>query len=68
MSRIRRVASATVLAATVAAAVLSLPGAANTETGWPNSLPAGANSTSPVITCCANGLSPDNTHWSGADA
>ncbi|MEV7553842.1 hypothetical protein AB0N89_29850 [Amycolatopsis sp. NPDC089917] len=36
MPMIRRIASASVLAATVAGAVLSLAGAASAETGWPN--------------------------------
>lgn len=55
MSMIRRVASAGVLAVTATGAVLSLTGAARVETGWPSSLPAGASSAPPGITCCAIG-------------
>lgn len=69
MSLVRRVASASVLAVAVTGAVLSLTGvaAANAETGWPNSLPAGASSTPPVVTCCAGGPSLENGGFSGYD-
>ncbi len=48
MSLIRRISSASVLAATVVGAVLSLAGAASAET-------PGTDSTPPGITCCAIG-------------
>lgn len=44
MSMVRRIASVSVLAATVAGAVLSLAGAASAETGRPNLHPAAASS------------------------
>ncbi len=63
MSPVRRISSASVLAATVVGAVLSLAGAAGAETGWKA---AGADSTPPGITCCANGhpsvASPDTSY------
>ncbi len=48
MSLVRRISSASVLAATVVGAVLSLAGAAGAET-------PGTDSTPPGITCCAIG-------------
>ncbi|WP_143267933.1 hypothetical protein [Amycolatopsis alba] len=50
MSLVRRISSASVLAATVVGAVLSLAGAASAGNCWKAS---GADSTPPGITCCA---------------